>query len=383
MLFTLLSSTATYSTIIVLGALLVLSMFFLEKRFLTREAFFENTRSTSLGTGTLLFTTSWLWIGFLGVLIGITETEGVIGAFTVLAPFTLFLVLQAVVISRGLRSFPRGYSLPQYIESRFHVRSSLLSRIFYLRHVLVAMSGLVVGGYLITILGHVSPAAVVLLLSIVAAVLTLYAGFRALVILAFSIALSTIILVTGVVPWICAAVHISPVVMGHLGLPTIHQWLWGTFMAFILWVFSTTDQDLWQRVYSMQKESFPLSFVLGVCLLWATSLALAFIARAVTVYGVTIAGNNHLLTVLIVMVFLLTLSTIVSSILAIGSIIAVNLIQEKDIVNKYSHGVTLSAREERIFHEQDDRSLYRARVAMRIALGISFIGAIITLFWII
>lgn len=352
------------------------------ENFLTREAFFENARSTSWIAGALLFATSWLWIGFLVVLIGTTEIEGLVGVLTVLVPFTVLLAFQALIVRKGQKQFPRGYSLLQYIESRFHMRASWISWFWYVRHALVAISGLVVGGYLITTFGHVSPAIIIVLLSVITAVLTVYAGFRSLMIVSFGIGLLSIVLAVGVVPWVGAVVPITAVVVGHIGMLTTHQWTVGTLLAFFLWILSTTDQDLWQRVYALKKDALLSSFVLGVCFLWGISLVLGFIARIVMVYGINVAGNDHLFTVLVVMVAILSLETIVSAVTATGSIVAVSTIQENDIVNKYSCGGALTAREERLFHEQDDRSLHRARVAMLSMLGISFVGAIITLFWI-
>lgn len=267
-----------------------------------REAFLVANRRTSVGVGALSIAATWIWAPALFVSSQQAYQHGVAGLFWFVAPNVAALALFGVVAVRIRRTFPEGYTLPQFIERLYGPRVHAAYLVGFLGLQLCSLAvQLVAGALVVERLTGLAYEWAVVGLAVVMLSYSLVSGLRASL-LTDVLQMLMILGVAGVaVPWtVSAAGGWSAVTSGLAGVGKVSgvldarvAWSFGVMMTLGLLAGPLGDQMHWQRAFALPERGVRPAFFLGAAVFAVVPLSLALLgfvaASRVAAEGWTIA----------------------------------------------------------------------------------------------
>ena len=245
-------------------------------------------RSVGPVPGAMSIAASWIWAPALFIASQKAYDQGLPGLFWFTAPNVLSLILFAPLAVKIRRTFPRGYTLPQFIKKRHGrgVHILYLIQFFGLQICSFAVQ-ILAGSALIQTLTGLNFHIVALILVVTALIYSLMGGVRASVITDF-LQMALILTISAVtVPWVVAnAGGISALTGGLAGSSGNFGNLFDPWVAYSFGIPVTIgllsgpigDQMHWQRAYALRSDKDVLkTFALAAGLFVIVPLSLSLL----------------------------------------------------------------------------------------------------------
>lgn len=284
-----LSPQSGYIILLSFGAIMVI-MSLLQKTKPTssqKEDFLLANRKTDWLKGSASIAASWIWAPALFVSVQMAYEKGLAGLLWFTAPNIFALIIFAFLAPRIRKKFPEGYTLPQYIQTRFQSKRLHTLYLFpYFFYQLMAVTvQLFAGGNFVSLLTGIPLTTVMPLLLAIAVTYTLISGLRASILTDFI----QLIMIFGI-----GAIILPLVWQAGGGLTAIQSGFAGTEgitnifdpgVAFSFGIVTSigliagaiSDQQYWQRSFAIKKTQLRKSFIIGGILFGIVPLALSIL----------------------------------------------------------------------------------------------------------
>ncbi len=330
------------------GMLLITYVFARWDRWRTKEGFLVAGRNVGWLLGGFSIAASWIWAPALFVSVQMAYQKGLPGIFWFTLPNILSLTIFALLAPRIRSRLPDGYTLPEYVRTRFRTRRvhAVYLFPFFFYQLMAVVVQLYAGSSLVSLLTGISVPIVMLLLAVIVLAYTLISGLEASIVTDF-VQLSMIFIVGGVVlPLVWRAAGGSAAVQGGLGglahVANVFDpgvaFSFGIVTSIGLIAGSISDQSNWQRAFAVRGSELVRAFVFGSLLFGIVPVSLSilgFIAanpalgialpQGVDVSMIGIQTIAQLLPKWAVLLFLLMLLAALSSALDAGLVAASSL----------------------------------------------------------
>lgn len=262
------------SFLLFFGVLIFLLIFFYHrKQNNTAGMFLVSNRRVGFFLGAVSTATAWIWAPALFVASQKAYQQGLPGIFWFTLPNALALVLFAFLAHRMRKIFDDGFTLPQYIRSKYGKRLHFvyLVTIFIVQiyAVVVQVTGALL---LLTMISGLSKNLLIVFLGAIILTLSLLKGMRSSLVTDVVKAsfITSVCLI--VVPWVInLSGGIPSVIEGFSGIsgkfgnifdPMV-AWTFGIPITVSLLSGVVIDQQQWQRAFSIKKGSVKGAFILG------------------------------------------------------------------------------------------------------------------------
>ncbi|MCX6769122.1 MAG: hypothetical protein NT051_00375 [Candidatus Micrarchaeota archaeon] len=390
-------------------AMVILTYVFANKKEDTRKEFLVAQRSVSWWVGGGSIAASWIWAGALFVSTQQSYEKGLAGLFWFLVPNVIALLIFSFLGPRIRERFERGYTLPQYIGHRLGSNAvhTLYLIPFFFGQLIAIIFNMFAGATVMSLLTGIPITVLMPLLAFISLSYTLVSGMRASVVTDF---IQMIMILAGVfliVPWaVSAAGGIGAIVPGLDGVthtsgifdPTV-AFTFGIVTSIGLISQTISDQQYWQRVFSINKRELPKAFATGAVLFAIVPLGLSLLgfiaanpAMGIAVPAgsdssmIGVAAVGHLLPGWAMAVFVIMLlagltSTMDSGMVAASSLWVTDVVKyterERAIITKELNGIPLSTEEDMLAARKlEKRAVQQTRLAMAgitlIALAVGY-----------
>ena len=394
--------------------MVALTYVFAKKKEDTRKEFLVAQRNVSWWVGGGSIAASWIWAGALFVSTQQSYEKGLAGLFWFLAPNVVALLIYSFLGPRIRERFERGYTLPQYIEHKLGSKAvhTLYLVPFFFGQLIAITFNMFAGATVMSLLTGISVVALMPMLAFISLSYTLVSGMRASVVTDFIQMIMILAGIAIIVPWtVAAAGGIGTIVPGLDGI-THTSGIFDPAVAFGFGIVTSiglisqtiSDQQYWQRVFSINKREIPKAFATGAVLFAIVPLGLSLLgfiaanpAMSVSVpagsdssmIGVAAVGHflpNWAMAVFVVMLLAGLTSTMDSGMVAASSLWVTDVVKyterERAIIAKELNGVPLSTSEEILASRKLEKMAVRhTRLAMvgitLLALGVGYASVFI------
>ena len=255
------------------------------KKWHSKDGFLVANRQVNWFLGGTSIAASWIWAPALFVSVQIAYQSGIAGAFWFTVPNMFALGIFALLAPRIRERLPEGYTLPQYIQQRLQsrrVHSVYLFPYFFYQIMAVTVQ-LFAGGNLVSLLTGIPLIHVMPVLAIIALIYTLLSGLEASITTDF-VQMCLIVCIGALIlpmTWKAAGgLHAIQNGMGGVdGVlnildPTV-AFSFGIVTAIGLIAGAISDQQYWQRAFSIKKKDLSRSFIFGAFLFGIVPIALS------------------------------------------------------------------------------------------------------------
>jgi Na+/proline symporter len=281
------SQTSGYWFLLLFGiAMILITYFFARKnKENTRDGFLVAERKVGWFIGGTSIAASWIWAPALFISVQLAYQQGLAGIFWFTLPNIVALLIFAFLAPKIRERLPNGYTLPQYIKHRLQndrVHKMYLVPYFFYQLMAVTVQ-LFAGGSLIGLLTGIPLTIVMPILAAIALIYTLISGLKASVITDF-VQMSMIVVIGAIIlPWVWkAAGGVEAISAGFGGLAGITN-IFDPGVAFSLGIVTSiglisgaiSDQQYWQRSFSIKKKQLKKAFVFGALLFGIVPIALS------------------------------------------------------------------------------------------------------------
>jgi Na+/proline symporter len=251
----------------------------------TKESFLVADRKLGWLTGGASIAASWIWAPALFVSVQLAYEKGLAGIFWFTVPNIIALAIFSFLAPAIRKKMPEGYTLPQYIKYRLQnekVHKIYLVPYFFYQIMAVTVQ-IFAGGSLIYLLTGIPLIIVMPILLIIALAYTLISGLEASVITDF--VQMTLIVVIGLIvlplTWDVAGglVSIEKGLSGISGTTNIFDpgiaFSLGIVTSIGLIAGAVSDQQYWQRGFSIKESKLVKAFIFGAVLFGIVPIALS------------------------------------------------------------------------------------------------------------
>jgi len=259
------------------------------------DLFLVADRAVGTFVGAMSVAATWIWAPALFIAAQKAYQEGLPGLMWFTVPNVACLVLFAFLATRIRRIFPRGYTLPEYIATRFDTRTHLIYLFCFLSLQICSLAvQLIAGAAMLNAIGGVPYWIGVLALAVAFTSYSLIDGLHS----SIRTDLFQMFIIGGGI-----AVLVPMAVNAGGGLDTLAVGLGGfdgnyssLFHAHVAYTFGITvtiglmsgpvgDQMHWQRAFAFQEGKEFRGYLLG-------ALIFAFVPLTMGLLGFTAAGNH-------------------------------------------------------------------------------------------
>jgi Na+/proline symporter len=374
----------------------------------TPVGFMTAGRNVPWWLGAVSIAITWIWAPALFVSVQQAYQQGIPGLFWFTAPNILSLIIIAPLAVRMRRFMPNGYTQPEWIRHRFDEKTHKLYLIpFFWYQVMAVTVQLYAGGSIFSLLTGARIEIVMSILAVTTLIYSSISGMRASIMTDFLQYALIIVAAVVIIPWtVSAAGGVGAIASGLGGVTGTHRSVFDPQVAFNFGIVTTiglisgslSDQQHWQRVFTIKENGLVRAYVLSGFLFGIVPLAvslLGFLAANPSL-GVTLPGGtdpsmigvltvSHFLPRWAVTGFIIMLlgglcSTLDSGMCAASSLYAFNWTTYSDaetlIAEKRQQGKSLSP-EEKISGEALDKKIVRkGRIGM---VAVTVVGALVAL----
>ena len=253
----------------------------------SKERFLVAGRKINWFVGGFSIAASWIWAPALFVSVQMAYQKGLAGIFWFTFPNIIALAIFAFFAPRIRNLRPEGYTLPQYI--RYRLKSKKVHKIYlvpFIFYQIMAVSvQLFAGGSLIMLLTGIPVKIVIPILALIALTYTLISGIEASFITDF-VQMGMILGIGAVIlpMFLKASNGFASVVEGFGGIENIGSMLdpgvafsFGIVTSIGLISGAVSDQQYWQRSFSIKKNQLRKSFVFGALLFGIVPVAMSIL----------------------------------------------------------------------------------------------------------
>lgn len=281
------SQSAGYWFLLIFGLVMILVTYFFSRRkkSSTKEGFLVAGRKVGWFLGGSSIAASWIWAPALFVSVQLAYQKGLAGIFWFTVPNIFALAIFAFLAPTIRKKMPEGYTLPQYIKYKLNSEKAHKVYLFpYLFYQLMAVTvQIFAGGSLIYLLTGIPLIIVMPILLVIALAYTYISGLEASIITDF--VQMTLIFIIGLIilplTW-SAAGGFSAITAGLGGLSGIKN-VFDPGIAFSLGIVTSiglisgaiSDQQYWQRAFSIKKGHLSKAFIFGAILFEIVPIALS------------------------------------------------------------------------------------------------------------
>ncbi len=379
------------------------------KAYRSIRGFLVAERNVPWWLGAASIAASWVWAPALFVSVQIAYQKGLPGIFWFTFPNIVALLIYVFLAPRIREKLPHGFTLPQWILYR--LKSKRVHRVYlfpYFFYQLMAVSvQLFAGGSLVSLLTGIPLFSAMSFMAVTVLVYAFISGLESSFVTDLVQFLLLIIGVVLVVPWaITSGGGWAAVVQGSGGVTGEFKDIFDPGVAFSFGIVTAiglisgerSDQQYWQRAFSIKKSNLVPSFIFGAIIFGIVPLALStlgFLAAnsglgislppGADVSMIGVATVSRLLPAWVMAIFVVMLlsalySTLDSGVVAASSLYVTDVMrytdQERQILEKLDEGGQLEQAEAEIGKALDVRGVRNARWAM---LGITLCGFIVAL----
>jgi len=236
--------------------------------------FLVSSRDVGVWRGAFSIAVSWVWAPAIFIVGMQAYTQGVAGAFWFIVPNIFCFFLFAKVAKRLRQNFPNGFTLPQFIKTRFQSKRThraflTLSFGYQLGAIII---NCVAGGTLLHLLTGIDYETAVVVISATALLYSVIGGMRASIVT--DVIQMTIVLglAAFIVPWVI--IESGGWTAINNGLPGISNtggnifdpsiaWAFGIPMTISLLAGPIGDQQFFQRAFAVKKSAVTRTFQFG------------------------------------------------------------------------------------------------------------------------
>jgi len=337
------SQSAGYWLLLCFGiGMLAVTYFFARwDRWHTKDGFLVAGRNVGWLLGGFSIAASWIWAPALFISVQMAYQKGLPGIFWFTFPNIISLTVFAALAPRIRSRLPEGYTLPEYVRSKFKTkrvhRMYLFPFFFY--QLMAVVVQLFAGSSLVSLLTGIPVPAVMVILAIIVLGYTLISGLEASIVTDF-VQLSMIFVAGAIIlPLAWGASGGWPAVNAGLGgLAGIRNMFdpgvafsFGIVTSIGLIAGSISDQSNWQRAFAVRQSELKKAFIFGSLLFGVVPIALSILGfvAANPALGITLPKGvdtsmigvqaiAHLLPAWAVFLFLIMLLAALSSALDAG-----------------------------------------------------------------
>jgi len=356
-----LSQLSGYILLIGFGvAMFLITYFFAHKNWKTKEGFLLANRKVGWILGGASIAASWIWAPALFISVQMAYQKGLAGIFWFTFPNIVALALFAFLAPKIRDLFPEGYTLPQYISQR--LKSENVHKIYlfpYFFYQLMAVTVQVfVGGNLITLLTGIPLVIVMPALTIITLAYTLLSGMKASIVTDFVQIVTIYIIGLIIIPLLWTNVGgLHTLALGLHGIENVTN-IFDPWVAFSFGIVSAigliagciSDQQYWQRAFTIKREDLTKAFLFGAFLFGLVPIAMSLlgffaaglntvvpVGTDVSMVGVQLVAN--VLPSWAIMLFVLMLlagltSTLDSGLMATSSLWVIDVLKSEGNVVK-------------------------------------------------
>lgn len=335
------------------------------------EEFLVSGRDVSVLRGAFSIAISWVWAPAIFIAGLQAYTKGLPGAFWFIAPNIACFFLFAYVAQALRKKFPNGFTLPEFIKSRFKSKwthGAFLS-IFFGYQLGAIIINCVAGGMLLSLLTGIDFSVATIGISLTALIYSVIGGMRASIMTDVLQMIIVLGLAAFIVPWVVIeAGGMTAITGGFAGasgtfgnlLDAKVAWAFGIPMTISLLAGPIGDQQFFQRAFSVREKDIKPTFFWGGIIFGLVPIilcSLGFVA-ANPAFGIEVtdpqmvapAAIGHFLPNWVLMLFTLMAfaglcSTIDSAYCAISSFVVADLSPD---------------------HKTEKQKIFRARIVMAI-----------------
>jgi urea-proton symporter len=278
--------------LIVFGMIIILATFLLTRKQRSNiDSFHAANRSVGLIQGALTIAVTWTWAPAVLVSAQKGYQQGIVGAFWFIAPNILALIVFAFFAMRFRGKAPDGYTLSNYMLSRYSKRVHNVYK--YLMLALNPMCfaiQLLAGGKVMSFILGIDYTLGALLVASIVLIYTLLRGLQSTILADIIQVLLLIILILVILPF-------SIIKFGQLGISLsdglggfsgVYDNLFNSdgLMVFLSYGLVQTiglmagpwgDQIYWHRVYAVEKKQVKNAFILGAILFAIIPISMAIL----------------------------------------------------------------------------------------------------------
>jgi Na+/proline symporter len=260
------------------------------------EVFLAADRSVGVITGALSVASTWIWAPSLFVAAQKAYQEGLPGLMWFTVPNVGCLILFAFVAPRIRNVFPKGYTLPEYIASRFDAKTHIVYLFCFLSLQICSMAvQLIAGAALLTTISGLPHQIGVLALAAMFTAYSLIDGldssirtdFSQMIIMGIGLAVIVPMAVVsgGGIPTLAAGLSGATGEYGNLFNPKV-AYSFGITVTIALMSGPFGDQQHWGRVFAFAEGKVCKGYILG-------AIIFAFVPLTMGLLGFLAAGNPH------------------------------------------------------------------------------------------
>jgi len=362
----------------------------------TTEGFLVASRQISWKLGAPSIAASWIWAPALFISVQISYQMGLPGLLWFVAPNVIALALFAILAPKIRSLLPNGYTLPEWIKYRLddeRAHKIYLFPFFFYQLMAVSVQ-LFAGGNLVSLLTGIPVVTAMVILAVIGLSYALISGLRASIVTDVIQIVAIFVGLIIIIPWVISATGglgtVSSGLGGIAGNTNIFDpgvaFSFGIVTAIGLIAGALSDQQYWQRSFSIKRKDLVKSFVLGAVLFGIVPIALStlgFIAanpelnvtlpEGIDVSLIGVATVAQFLPPIALIIFVVMLlaglsSTLDSGLCAGSSLYAIDwkkkTAQEKRILEKFQGGLSLTIQEQEMKERLDRRTVRSGRLAM-------------------
>lgn len=374
----------------------------------TQVGFLAAGRNVPWTLGSFSIAVSWIWAPALFVSVQVAYQQGIPGIFWFTLPNIICLFIMAPLALRIRQFMPEGFTQPEWIRRRFDERTHKMYLIPFFWYQLMAVTvQLYAGGSIFHVITGVPLPATMAIIAAITLAYAVISGMRASIITDF---LQYAMIVFGgllVLPWtIWEAGGIGEVLKGIGGVTGQHTSIFDPGVAFSFGIITSiglisgvlSDQQHWQRAFSIEKKDLRKSYIAAGILFGIVPISLAalgFLAANASL-GIALPDGVDPSMIGIVVVaeylpawaistFVLMLlaglcSTLDSGMLAAASLYSINCFRyspkERAVFRKRASGESLTEGDREVQTKLDRTVVRRSRIAM---VGITLAGLAVAL----
>ncbi len=265
-----------------------LTCFFSRKFSKTKTQFLVAERELNKTEASFSIAANWIWAPALFLASEKAYTQGIIGLFWFIVPNILCLVLFAFFATKLRNKFPNGFTLSEYMKSRYSKRVQIMYMIELIGLATCSFAvQLLAGGTVLSLLTGINFFYITLILAIIPIGYSVFSGIKASVVSDFIQMTIILIVCFSIIPF---------VTIENGGIETIKKGLggisgnytnifssegWKIFLIFGLPVTIGLmsgpfgDQSFWQRTFSIKEKYVKQSFIQGALIFGIVPLLLS------------------------------------------------------------------------------------------------------------
>jgi len=287
---TLLSRTTGYAFLIAFGVVMNILTIYYSKRIKdphNTKSFLVANRKVNMLLGAFSIAASWTWAPALLISSQTAFQQGLPGVFWFTAPNILTLTLFAFLAVRIRNIAPYGYTLPEFIRSRFDAKTHIAYLFSFLSLQICALAVQILAGastiHWFTGISFVNAA---VLITIIFSSYSLISGMEASIITDFVQMTMVIIICALIVPWVLIKAGGLASITGGLGgysgkftniFDPYVAYSFGIPVAIGLLAGPIGDQQHWQRAFAIKKGILMKTHFLSGLVFGVVPVLLAFL----------------------------------------------------------------------------------------------------------